>query len=65
MNTISPLAELEAYQFPMVQACVFHGMVFTSNDIQKAGMEAERRLDLHFSACRSDVFPLSYSMRAF
>ncbi|XP_074589371.1 putative thimet oligopeptidase isoform X1 [Curcuma longa] len=58
MNTISPLAELEAYQFPMVQACVFHGMVFTSNDIQKAGMEAERRLDLHFSACRKreDVY---------
>lgn len=51
-NVISPLAELEAYQFPLVQSCVFPRMVSTLNDVRKASAEAEKRLDSHFLLCR-------------
>lgn len=62
MNVISPLAELEALQFPLVQSCVFPRMVSTSDDIRKASKEAERQLDLHFSTCRFDVFASFYTI---
>lgn len=54
MNVISPLAELEAQQFPLVQSCVFPKMVTTSDDVHKASAEAERRIDTHLLACRYD-----------
>ncbi|ONI30163.1 hypothetical protein PRUPE_1G234500 [Prunus persica] len=58
MNVISPLAELEAQQFPLVQSCVFPKMVTTSDDVHKASAEAERRIDTHLLACskREDVY---------
>lgn len=52
MNVISPLAELEAQQFPLVQSCVFPKMVTTSDDVRKASAEAERRIDAHVLTCR-------------
>ncbi|XP_051116561.1 probable thimet oligopeptidase [Andrographis paniculata] len=57
-NTILPLAELEAHQFPLLQSCAFPKLVSVSEDIRKASMEAERRIDAHFSACskREDVY---------
>ncbi|KAK9277753.1 hypothetical protein L1049_007300 [Liquidambar formosana] len=58
MNVISPLAELEAQQFPLVQSCVFPKLVSTSDDVRKASAEAERRIDAHFLKCskREDVY---------
>ncbi|KAM1633555.1 hypothetical protein ACFXTN_010597 [Malus domestica] len=58
MNVISPLAELEAQQFPLVQSCVFPKMVSTSDDVHKASAEAERRIDAHVLTCskREDVY---------
>ncbi|XP_010248843.1 PREDICTED: probable thimet oligopeptidase isoform X2 [Nelumbo nucifera] len=58
MNVLSPLAELEAQQFPLVQSCVFQKMVSVSEDVRKAGAEAERRIDAHNLACskREDVY---------
>ena len=51
-NVISPLAELQAQQFPLVQSCVFQKMVSTREDVRKASAEAERRIDAHLDACR-------------
>ncbi|CAL2230921.1 unnamed protein product [Prunus armeniaca] len=58
MNVISPLAELEAQQFPLVQSCVFPKTITTSDDVHKASAEAERRIDTHLLACskREDVY---------
>ncbi|KAJ6898374.1 thimet oligopeptidase isoform X2 [Populus alba x Populus x berolinensis] len=57
-NVISPLADLEAHQFPLVQSCVFPKLVSTSEDVRKASAEAERRIDAHVSMCskREDVY---------
>lgn len=52
MNVISPLAELEAQQFPLVQSCVFPKLVSTSAEVCKASAEAERRIDAHLLTCR-------------
>ncbi|KAJ4710921.1 putative Oligopeptidase [Melia azedarach] len=58
MNVISPLAELEAQQFPLVQSCEFPKLVSTSDDVRKASAEAERRIDAHVLSCskREDVY---------
>ncbi|KAI3467654.1 hypothetical protein Pfo_024317 [Paulownia fortunei] len=50
-NTILPLAELEAQQFPLIQSCAFPKLVSASEDIRKASIEAERRIDAHVSTC--------------
>ncbi|XP_021998079.1 probable thimet oligopeptidase isoform X2 [Helianthus annuus] len=57
-NVIKPLEELEAYQFPLVQSCIFPKFVSTSEEVRKASAEAERRIDAHVSACsrREDVY---------
>ncbi|CAK7332393.1 unnamed protein product [Dovyalis caffra] len=57
-NVISPLADLEAQQFPLVQSCVFPKLVSTLEDARKASAEAERRIDAHVSTCskREDVY---------
>ncbi|GLT74623.1 hypothetical protein SLA2020_464110 [Shorea laevis] len=57
-NVISPLAELEAEQFPLVQSCVFPKLVSTSDSVRKASAEAERRIDAHILSCskREDVY---------
>ncbi|KAJ4837321.1 hypothetical protein Tsubulata_048511 [Turnera subulata] len=57
-NVISPLADLEGEQFPLVQSCVFPKLVSTSEDVRKASAEAERRIDAHVSDCskREDVY---------
>ncbi|OEL25354.1 putative thimet oligopeptidase [Dichanthelium oligosanthes] len=57
-NVVAPLAELDALQFPLVQACVLPRMVSPSEDVRKASAEAERRLDSHFVLCRQreDVY---------
>ncbi|XP_011042314.1 PREDICTED: probable thimet oligopeptidase isoform X2 [Populus euphratica] len=57
-NVISPLADLEAHQFPLVQSCVFPKLVSTLEDVRKASAEAERRIDAHVSTCskREDVY---------
>ncbi|KAM3353091.1 hypothetical protein ACQJBY_024337 [Aegilops geniculata] len=57
-NAIAPLAELDAQQFPLVQACVLPRMVSPSEDICRASAEAEKRLDSHFLLCRQreDVY---------
>ncbi|KAL5997347.1 hypothetical protein ACLOJK_008277 [Asimina triloba] len=57
-NAVLPLAELEAQQFPLVQSCVFQKMIATSDDVQKASAEAERRIDSHLLMCskRDDVY---------
>lgn len=63
-NTILPLAELEAHQFPLVQSCAFPKLVSASEDIRKASIEAERRIDAHLSRCRfyfSFVFVSSFT----
>ncbi|KAJ6890258.1 thimet oligopeptidase isoform X1 [Populus alba x Populus x berolinensis] len=59
-NVISPLADLEAHQFPLVQSCVFPKLVSTLEDVRKASAEAERRIDAHVSMCskREDVYRL-------
>lgn len=58
MNVISPLAELEAQIFPLVQSCVFPKLVCTSDDVRKASAEAERKIDAHMLSCsnREDVY---------
>ncbi|XP_042499957.1 probable thimet oligopeptidase isoform X1 [Macadamia integrifolia] len=58
MNAISPLAELEAQQFPPLQSCTFQKMVSVSDDVRKASAEAERRIDAHSQMCsqREDVY---------
>ncbi|KAM6555594.1 hypothetical protein CsatB_002613 [Cannabis sativa] len=57
-NVISPLAELEAQQFPLVQSCVLPKLLSLSDDICKASAEAERRIDAHVLTCRKreDVY---------
>ncbi|KAL2253718.1 UNVERIFIED_CONTAM: putative thimet oligopeptidase [Sesamum indicum] len=57
-NTILPLVELEAQQFPLIQSCAFPKLVSASEDIRKASTEAERRIDAHVSGCskREDVY---------
>ncbi|XP_052311994.1 probable thimet oligopeptidase isoform X3 [Populus trichocarpa] len=57
-NVMSPLADLEAHQFPLVQSCVFPKLVSTLEDVRKASAEAERRIDAHVSMCskREDVY---------
>ncbi|XP_022131840.1 probable thimet oligopeptidase isoform X2 [Momordica charantia] len=66
-NVISPLADLEAEQFPLVQSCVFPKLVSTSDDVRKASAEAERRIDAHVQMCskREDVYRVikSFSTR--
>lgn len=52
MNVISPLAELEAQQFPLVQSCVLPKLVSTSADVRKASAEAEQKVDAHILSCR-------------
>ncbi|KAK4597735.1 hypothetical protein RGQ29_015308 [Quercus rubra] len=58
VNVVSPLAELEAEQFPLIQSCVFPKFVSTSDEVRKASAEAERRLDAHALICsvREDVY---------
>lgn len=51
-NVVSPLAELEAQQFPLMQSCLFAKLVSTSDDVRKASAEAERRIDGHVLMCR-------------
>ncbi|XP_062157703.1 probable thimet oligopeptidase [Alnus glutinosa] len=57
-NVVSPLAELEAQLFPMIQSCVFPKLVSTSDDVRKASAEAERKIDGHVLVCskREDVY---------
>ncbi|KAJ6721596.1 PROTEASE M3 THIMET OLIGOPEPTIDASE-RELATED [Salix viminalis] len=57
-NVLSPLADLEAHQFPLVQSCVFPKLVSTLEDVRKASAEAERRIDAHVLMCskREDVY---------
>ncbi|GAV80368.1 Peptidase_M3 domain-containing protein [Cephalotus follicularis] len=57
-NAISPLAELEAKQYPLVHSCVVPKLVSTLEDVRKASAEAERRLDTHALLCskRDDVY---------
>ncbi|KAG7974651.1 hypothetical protein I3843_06G058600 [Carya illinoinensis] len=57
-NVVSPLAELEAQQFPLMQSCLFAKLVSTSDDVRKASLEAERRIDGHVLMCskREDVY---------
>ncbi|MQL93378.1 hypothetical protein Taro_026040 [Colocasia esculenta] len=57
-NTISPLSELDANQFPLMQSCMFLKMVAVSNDVRKASAEAESKLDSHSLRCRKreDVY---------
>ncbi|XVE92236.1 hypothetical protein REPUB_Repub01dG0079500 [Reevesia pubescens] len=57
-NVISPLAELEAQHFPLVQSCVIHKLVSTSDKVRKASAEAEKKIDVHVSTCskREDVY---------
>lgn len=54
-NVILPLAELETQQFPLIQSCIFPKLVSTSEDVRKASADAERRIDVHGSCCRSNV----------
>lgn len=57
-NVISPLAELEAQQFPLVQSCVVPKLVSTSDKVRIASAEAEKKIDAHASSCskREDVY---------
>uniref|UniRef100_A0A0D9V954 Peptidase M3A/M3B catalytic domain-containing protein n=1 Tax=Leersia perrieri TaxID=77586 RepID=A0A0D9V954_9ORYZ len=57
-NVIAPLAELDAQQFPLVQACVLPRMFAPSDDVRRASAEAEKRLDSHFQQRRQreDVY---------
>ncbi|KAI9080842.1 hypothetical protein K1719_037151 [Acacia pycnantha] len=58
MNVISPLAELEAQQFPLIQSCIFPKLVSSVEDVRKASAEAERKIDAHLNLCskREDVY---------
>lgn len=51
-NVVSPLAELEAEQFPLVQSCVFPKLVSTSEEVRRASAEAERIINAHIASCR-------------
>ncbi|KAJ3678377.1 hypothetical protein LUZ60_002180 [Juncus effusus] len=51
-NVVCPLAELEAEQFPLIQSCFLQRIVSSSIEVQNASLEAERRLDSHFSFSR-------------
>ncbi|XP_027336768.1 probable thimet oligopeptidase isoform X2 [Abrus precatorius] len=57
-NVISPLAELQSQQFPLIQSCVFLKLVSTRGDVRKASAEAEQRIDAHIDTCRKreDVY---------
>ena len=55
-NVVSPLAELEAQQFPLVQSCIFPKLVSTSEEVRKASAEAEQRIDAHILMCRFPFF---------
>lgn len=55
MNVISPLAELEAQQFSLIQSCVFPKLVSTLEDVRKASAEAERRIDAYLNLCRFGI----------
>ncbi|XVF85164.1 hypothetical protein PTKIN_Ptkin17bG0096300 [Pterospermum kingtungense] len=57
-NVISPLAELDAQQFPLVQSCVVLKLVSTSDKVRKASALAEKKIDIHVSSCskREDVY---------
>ncbi|GAU16623.1 hypothetical protein TSUD_233760 [Trifolium subterraneum] len=57
-NVISPLAELQAQQFPLIQSCLLPKLVSTREDVRKASAEAERRIDAHLDICskREDVY---------
>jgi hypothetical protein len=59
-NAIAPLVELDAQQFPLVQACLLPRMVSPSDDVCRASAEAEKRLDSHFLLCRCIVTYCSY-----
>jgi thimet oligopeptidase len=61
-NVIAPLAELDAQQFPLVQACVLPRMVSPSDDVRRASAEAEKRLDSHFQQCRCNLLLISFSI---
>ncbi|XP_020527746.1 probable thimet oligopeptidase isoform X1 [Amborella trichopoda] len=65
-NVISPLAELEAEQFPLVQSCTFQKMVSASDDLRQASSEAERRIDVHLLMCsqREDVYRVIKALAA-
>ncbi|XP_020575057.1 probable thimet oligopeptidase isoform X2 [Phalaenopsis equestris] len=57
-NAVAPLADLEEFQYPLVQSCIFQKMVATSDEVRKASADAERILDSHFLMCRKreDVY---------
>ncbi|PNY07048.1 neurolysin [Trifolium pratense] len=57
-NVISPLAELQAQQFPLIQSCLLPKLVSTREDVRKASAEAERRIDAHLDICskREDIY---------
>ncbi|KAF3337265.1 putative thimet oligopeptidase [Carex littledalei] len=57
-NVVSPLTDLDAQQFPLIQSCVFQWMVSASVEVRNASLEAEKRLDAHFllSRKREDVY---------
>ncbi|KAL6616561.1 hypothetical protein ACP70R_038831 [Stipagrostis hirtigluma subsp. patula] len=57
-NAIAPLAELDALQFPLVQACLLPRMVSPSEDVRRASAEAEKRLDAHFMLCSNNKSPI-------
>ncbi|OMO60398.1 Peptidase M3A/M3B [Corchorus capsularis] len=65
-NAISPLAELEAQQFPLVQSCVVPKLVSTSDKVRKASAEAEKKIDAYVSSCskREDVYRVVKSFAA-
>ncbi|PKU61540.1 thimet oligopeptidase [Dendrobium catenatum] len=54
-NAVAPLVDLEEYQYPLVQSCIFQKMVATSDDVRKASADAERRLDSHFLMCSLEL----------
>ncbi|KAK4763660.1 hypothetical protein SAY87_013098 [Trapa incisa] len=57
-KVVSPLAELEAEQFALIQSCVFPKMVSTSEEVRRASTEAERIISAHIASCRQreDVY---------
>lgn len=61
---VSPLADLEAQQFPLIQSCVFQWMVSASVEVRNASLEAEKRLDAHFllSRCILHFFLSNFSI---
>ncbi|KAK8934603.1 hypothetical protein KSP39_PZI014307 [Platanthera zijinensis] len=63
-NAIAPLVDLEEYQYPLVQSCLFQKMVATSDDLRTASADAERRINSHFLMCRKreDVYRVIKSL---